>query len=399
MNILYITSRVPYPLVDGARIVMYQLLVAMNRLGHKVTLVAVDEEGVDANPLRRLADVHVVGINRQSRLVGAIRTLFNERPYSQVKRDRREVYDLIDRLSLSVSFDMIIADQAHVAQYGAYVKKRLGIPYILRSHNIEYEIYRRHVPTIGNPLLRRYVRLQAGRWERFEMSQHRLADAAIAITQRDAEHLAAIAPHVPVTCIPAAVDLSAFPFYDPIERDELSVVLLGNMSWPPNRNSLLWFVNDILPTVWREIPNVVVHIVGDGAPKDELPREGDTFRIHGRVESIAPFYARTTVGLIPLNVGGGMRVKILEMMSSGLPVIATTLGAEGNIAIPGVHFLKADTPDDFAQSLVGLLRSRDRQRDLALAARALVKAEYSLDRIFERLDSVVCELAVRRKHA
>lgn len=399
MNILHITSRVPYPLVDGARIVMHQLLVAMKRSGHAVTLVAIDEEGVNAEPLHGLADVHVVRIQPQSRIIGALGTMFDERPYSQARRDAREAYSLIDRLVRSRHFDLVIADQAHVAQYGWYVKEKYEIPYILRSHNIEHEIYRRHVSTIRNPLLRRYVRLQMERWRRFETLQHQRADAAIAITQRDADQLAAIAPGVPVTCIPASVDLASFPFHDPMGRDDCSVVLIGNMSWPPNRNSLLWFVHDILPLLRREVPEVVVHVVGEGVPRAELPQACDTFRIHGRVDSISPFYETTTVGLIPLNVGGGMRVKMVEMMSSGLPVVATSLGAEGNMAVPDVHYLRGDSPAEFAASLAGLLRSKERQRELAIAARAFVEATYSLDHISVRLEALLKELYLGRVHA
>lgn len=398
MNILDITSRVPYPLIDGARIVMHQLLVALNRSGHRVTLVAIDEDGLAGEELSALADLHVVQIPRYSQLRGVVTTIMSQGPFAQARKDRPVVYETIDRLVATGSFDLVIADQAHIAQYGSYVKTRYGIPYLLRSHNVEHEIYRRHLATVRNPLVRAYIMLQAYRWNRFECEQHRLADASIAITDRDSKAFARIAPGVPVATVPAAVDLSSFHYHDPEHRDQCSVVLLGNMAWPPNRDSLLWFVRSILPLIRRDFPQVVVHVVGACPPNDDLPVVSDQFHLHGRVESVHHFYSTIAVGVIPLIVGGGMRVKMVEMMASGLPVVATSIGAEGNLARPGDHYLSADGAQAFATNVIRLLRSMDERKRLARAARAFVEREYSLDRIASNVDNIVTTVAGRRAH-
>lgn len=399
MRILHIASRVPYPLIDGARIVMHQLIVALVRLGHDVTVVAVDDQKVDAEPLRRIVDLHVEQIPVRPRAIGALGSLFSDRPFSQVRRDRSNVYTLLDHLHARKPFGVVIADQAHIAQYGAYVKQRYGIPYILRSHNVEHEIYRRHLSTVTNWLMRRYVAMQTMRWERFERSQHAMADYCLAITDRDAETIARFAPDVPVATIPAAVDLCAFPYHDPDERESDSVVLLGNMGWPPNRNAVLWFTEQVLPHLRRSRPSTVVHLIGENPPVDELPAQSETFRIHGRVDSIAPFYSRVAVGLVPLNVGGGMRVKMLEMMASGLPVVATRLGAEGNRAEAGRHYLSADTPDAFAGEVVRLLTHPGLRSELARSARAFVEDAYSLDSIAGRIEEILHHLVEKRINA
>ena len=189
MKILDITSRLPYPLIDGARIVMYQLVYGLASRGHELHVVAVDDEMTDPGPMREFSHVHVVPISNPPRAVGALKTLFNPRPYTQQKLERREVYDLLDRLQREVGFDAVYADQAHIAQYGAYMKRKYGLPYVLRCHNIEHEIYRRHLSTIGNPLMRVYVGMQLARWIRFEEEQMRLADACVAITRRDGQLL------------------------------------------------------------------------------------------------------------------------------------------------------------------------------------------------------------------
>jgi len=391
MKILDITSRLPYPLIDGARICMYQLVDGLASQGHMVHVVAIDEEMADPGPLRDVAQVHVVPLKNAPRVFGAFATLLSPNPYTQLKRDRREVYELLDELQGRERFDAVIADQAHIAQYGAYMKRKYGLPYVLRCHNIEHEIYERHVATLKNPAMRFYVDLQARRWARFEREQLREADACVAITERDRGAIARMAPGVPVVTIPAAVDLRAFPYHDPSEREGNSMIMLGNMAWPPNRNSVLWFTREILPLILEKRPDVVCYVVGDNPPREELPPASENLRIEGRVPSIAPYYARVAIGLIPLNVGGGMRVKMVEMMASGMPIVSTRQGAEGNEAVPGEHYLQGNTPAGFAAAVVRLLEDAAERERLARAARSFVADRYSVERTSKRLETVMLE--------
>ena len=398
MKILDITSRLPYPLIDGARICMYQLVYGLASQGHQLHVVAIDEEMTDPGPLGEFSSVHIVPLANAPKALGALATLFDPYPYTQLKRDRKEVYQLLDRLQAAERFDVVVADQAHIAQYGAYMKQRYGLPYILRCHNIEHEIYERHIRTVRNPAMRFYVDLQARRWDRFEGEQMRLADACVAITRRDEHAIREMAPGVPTETIPAAVDLSAFPYHDPAGRDENSMIMLGNMGWPPNRNSVLWFAGEILPLILERRPDAVCYIVGDNPPIAQLPPASENLRIEGRVPSIAPYYSRVTVGLIPLNVGGGMRVKMVEMMASGMPIVSTGQGAEGNDAVPGEHYLRGDTPREFADAVVRLLDDRAEQIRLARAAQSFVSDHYSLEQTSKRLERVMLDAIARNNN-
>lgn len=395
MKILDIASRLPYPLTDGGRICMFQAVQGLATLGHEVHVVAVDEESTDPGPLADFAEVHVVKIPPRARAVGALRTLFNPRPYSQAKRDLPEVYDLLDRLQKKVGFDVVHADEIHIAQYGAAMKRKYGLPYMLRCHNIEYEIYRRHTDTVSNPLMRPYLELQTRRWERFEREQLSLADACAAITRRDAEMIRRWVPEAHVRVIPAAVDLDRFPFVPVERREEHSIIILGNMQWPPNRDAAIWFGREIFPLILREIPDVVCYLVGDNPPLQQLPPATEHFRIEGRADSIRPYYDRVAVGLIPLRVGGGMRVKMVEMMGSGLPVVSTSQGAEGNDALPDEHYLLADDPAAFAAATVRLLRDRAERERLSAAAYEFTLGHYSLDQVSRNLEGLLTDVIER----
>lgn len=390
MKVLGITSRLPWPPTDGARICMYHAVTGLAARGHELHLVA-PEEGAgphDLGDVPDMAKVYPVPHRPLPRVLGAALTLFDARPYTQIRKDVPQIYRLLDELVRKEKFDVVYADQSHIAQYGAYVKERYGLPYLFRSHNVEHEIWRRHTDTVRNPLMRLYLESQYRKWRRFEIEQMAKADVCAAITDRDAETIRRLVPGLHVETIPAAVDLERFAFTDADRREGNSVIVLGGMNWAPNRDAAIWFSNEILPLVRREVPDVLCYLVGGDPPLASLPEPDDHFRIEGYVDDILAYYRRVAVGVIPLRVGGGMRVKMVEMMSCGIPIVSTSIGAEGNLARPGEEYLRADTPEEFAAAVVRLLKDKNERRRLSEAGRAFAEKEYSVEEIgrrFERL--------------
>lgn len=391
MKVLGIASRLPWPPTDGARICMYHAVTGLAERGHEVHIVAPEEGGMPdgTGDLESYARLHIVPFSPLPRAVGAGLTLMNSNPYTQLRKDLPEVYQLLDRLQEEIGFDVLYADQSHIAQYGSYMKEKYGLPYLFRSHNVEHEIWRRHTDRVRNPLMRLYLESQYKKWKRFEIGQMKKADVIASITDRDADTIRTLVPGVPVETIPAAVDLQRFTFHAPEEREEKSVILLGGMNWAPNRDAAIWFANDILPLIHREMPDVVCHLVGSDPPMSALPPSTDLFRIEGYVKDILPYYRNVALGLIPLRVGGGMRVKMVEMMASGLPIISTSIGAEGNQAVPGEHYIKADSAESFASAVVKLLREKSERERLSRAGRAFIEDNYSVQEIGRRFEALL----------
>jgi polysaccharide biosynthesis protein PslH len=395
MNILHISSKLPWPLIDGARICMYRTVEGLAALGHEIQLLCFDEQYQDPGPLADMARVEVVPLSVRPNAVGALLTLGSRRPYTQLKREVAAAYPLLDRLHAERRFDVVLADEIHIASYGAYMKRRHGLPYLLRTHNVEYEIYRRHTDTVGNPLMRAYLELQTARWRRFEVEQFAYADALAAITSRDREMIEAMAPGCLVRTVPAAVDLASFPFSGVEGRESTTMVMLGDMKWPPNRDAALWFTREILPLIIAEIPEATLYLLGGNPPIAQLPPASANLRIEGRVPEVAPYFERAALGLIPLRVGGGMRVKMIEMMSAGMPIVSTSQGAEGNEATDGVHYVRADDARSFADAVIGLLRDREARQRLAAAGRAFVEERYALDVVARSLEALLHEATDR----
>ncbi len=171
-------------------------------------------------------------------------------------------------------------------------------------------------------------------------------------------------------------------------RDPATLVMVGTMGYAPNVDAATWFLREILPRVVRTVPDVRLYLVGDdprGALRDV--HDGQRIVVTGRVDDVTPYVSRAAVSLAPLRVGGGTRIKILEALALGTPVVSTTLGAEGLEAVAGRHLCIADTPAAFASDVSRLLRDPSAREPLARAGRALVAERYTWDAIGARLEA------------
>ena len=164
-----------------------------------------------------------------------------------------------------------------------------------------------------------------------------------------------------------------------------SLVFTGSMDWLPNEDAILYFVDAILPLIKQQCPEVSLEVVGRSPSRklQALAEAEKSIRLTGWVEDIRPFVARSSVCIVPLRIGGGTRLKIFEAMAMNKAVVSTSVGAEGLPVRPGENILLADAPQDFADSVVSLLRDPNQRRRLGTAARALVQESYGWPRVAE----------------
>jgi glycosyltransferase involved in cell wall biosynthesis len=195
--------------------------------------------------------------------------------------------------------------------------------------------------------------------------------------------------------IPTGVDVD---YFQPMLVEELanSLVFTGSMDWLPNEDAILYFVDAILPLIKQQLPAVSLEVVGR-SPSRKLQALAETeksVRLTGWVEDIRPFVARGAACIVPLRIGGGTRLKIFEAMAMKKAVISTSVGAEGLPVSSGENILLADTPNDFADSVVSLLRDPSRRQRLGTAARTLVQENYSWPRVAETFARTLHEAAI-----
>jgi glycosyltransferase involved in cell wall biosynthesis len=197
-------------------------------------------------------------------------------------------------------------------------------------------------------------------------------------SEQDAARVAAVVPEARVEVVPNAVDPEHFLPRDADPRpDGRTIVFFGAINYFPNTDGILFFLREVWPLVSSSLPGTRLEIVGPRPPPSVLAHRGPTVEVTGFVEDLRPYLSRASVAVVPLRLGGGTRLKIVEAMAMGKAIVSTSLGAEGIDVRPGVDLLLEDDPRRFADAVVRVLRDRELAVRLGASAREVVVARYS----------------------
>jgi sugar transferase (PEP-CTERM/EpsH1 system associated) len=259
------------------------------------------------------------------------------------------------------------------------------VPLALTHHNVESQLMRRRAEHERGTLQRRYAKLQAERLARFEARTCSRFGINIAVSDADAETLRRACPAARTVVVPNGVDTDYFtPRSD---GDAPTLIFTGGMNMFANRDAVEWFLGDVWQLVRARVPGARFVAIGQRpSPRLlEAAAADPAIEVPGHVPDVRPWVARAVVYVVPMRVGGGTRLKVLDAMAQGKALVSTSLGVEGIEAEDGKHFVRADTAEEFADRVVELLQNPRRRRELAAAARARVEERYAWPVIGRRL--------------
>jgi sugar transferase (PEP-CTERM/EpsH1 system associated) len=305
--------------------------------------------------------------------------LFSSDPYNITKYCRPEVSRKLEALLGQEKFDVILCDFLAAA---GVIPWDWPTPKVLFTHNVEAMIWRRHYEVAGNAMWKAVSWWEFRRTEAAERRYLRLADHVLTVSEADRDAFSPVVNSERLTVIPTGVDVD---YFQPMAVDEApnSLVFVGSMDWLPNEDAVLYFADAILPMIKQQCPEVSIDVVGRNPSRklQALAEREQSIRLTGRVEDVRPFVARSSICIVPLRIGGGTRLKIFEAMAMGKAVASTSIGAEGLPVQPGENIVIADAPNDFANSVISLLRNSNERRRLGAAARVLVEENYSWKKV------------------
>ena len=272
---------------------------------------------------------------------------------------------------------------------------RTTTPVVLFEHNVEYMIWKRLHEVEKRPARRALLGLEWRKMRQYEARACARASLTVAVSEADRALLAANAPSADIRAIGTGVDTTDFHPNGAVEAPA-SLVFTGSMDWYPNEDAIMYFIAEILPELRREVPGLSLAVVGrDPAERLRAACAAAGVQVTGTVADVRPHVAEAAVYVVPLRIGGGTRLKIFEALAMGKAVVSTRVGAEGLPIVPGEHFLQADSPADFTQAVVTLLKDPDRRRALGQAGRRLVEERYSWTQVTRQFE-VHCEEVVAR---
>lgn len=383
---LFITNLLPYPLDNGGKIKTYHTLSVLIDL-FEIDLLCFIEDKSDRKYIR---DIKRLGISVNVVLKRlrhtqtpfllcweVLKSFITKYPYIVSKYSSPEMRRIVAGKLTEKRYHTIYIDHLPLFQYVPDDNHKKTIFVILDQHNLEYEIIRRRMDVTKNVLTKLLLHLEYLKVVRYEKESCMKADLTLAITKRDLSLIDRMTENR-ARCVIA-------PFYvediSPVLHDKSfkkkTILFLGTMSWFPNEDAVTWFFHNVFKKYHLDIKGWRFLIVGNSPGKTILDLRSDSVCITGYVDNLRPYIDDSLLSVVPMRIGGGMRIKVLDLFSFGIPVISTNIGCEGIPVSNGKHILIADTPLEFKHSIESIYHDTELRQSLVNNALSFVKSHYS----------------------
>lgn len=365
MEILILTNKMPYPPTDGGSIATLAMIKEFRDQGVGVTVLAMntfkhnfDPENLPEN-LKENIEWHACYVDTRIKAPELlINLIFSQLPYNAKRFISKTYKTRLKQILLAKRFDIVQLEGLYLYPYISTIRKYSDALVAFRAHNIEQEIWKRTVRNSSPSLQRVYSRIISLRMQRMEKRSLKKFDLLVPITERDAHIFDFLGNQAPYYVAPVGINPSEFDISPTIAPKSRSLFFIGSLDWMPNREGLIWFINRVWGRVLETCPDAEFHIAGRNAPKDfihQINRKNITF--HGQVDDAKIFASNHNIMVVPLLTGSGMRVKIIEGMALGKPIVATMVAAEGIQVENHQDIILALDEREFAEGVIQLLTS------------------------------------------
>jgi len=391
MRVLYFSPRICWPTISGAHLRDYYFARQLAQQAQLTYVGLVNEDSQIAadrmrDKLGNGAEVIALRRDKSYKRANIVRGFLGPTPLNVLNFTSAAVTQEVERIFAERSFDVVQIESMHLIAYARRIRQIApNARLILDWHNIESEILSRFAENDRNPLRALYARRTAGLSKNVETELLRLCHAHTVCSEREREMLRARVPQARIEVVGNGVDCEYFADVPAAAGGRRDVLFMGRMDYHANIDAALYFAREIWPLVRQRRPELRLTIVGAQPPNAILGLRAPDVVITGTVDDVRPFYRSALVSVVPLRVGGGTRLKVLEAMAAGTPVVSTTLGAEGLATAPGKNILIADTPEEMADAIVSLQAESPQWNELAANGGRLVQEKYDWSVVGEAL--------------
>lgn len=390
MKVLVLDEWIPYPLISGKRLRSYNLLARAARR-HDITYLCFADPSGEEDARRQIKSlgIRLATLPRKNPFVPkyrlyslALANLFSPMPLVMRKHFREDYLARLNQLVREENFDLVHCEWTH---YGVYATRLQGLPLFLSSHNIEAMPWQRLYQHEKNPIRRAFLRLEWQKMLKLEDAVCRKFDHIGTVSEDDRQKFETLYGCESITIIPNGIDVNYYSLVRP-NFTEKALVFSASFDTFVNQDAVAYFMESIFPKVLERDSKVSVIFLGKDPPSLLQKYAGERVVFTGTVEDVRPHLSRSAICVVPVRVAGGSRIKILEAMAAGLPVVSTPEGAEGLEVVPGEHVLIARTADEFGKCVIQLLNDRSLVESLTVKARGLVRDRYDWEGIAPLLE-------------
>ncbi|MCH8494537.1 MAG: glycosyltransferase [Balneolales bacterium] len=391
MKVLYLIPYSPANPTFGGALRIFHLLSHLHK-NHDVTVAgfsSAEEETALIDHFPRLAGkTHFVDHPYTERFLrwSLIKSLFTVHSHWHQSTRSKEFQQRLNQLLKNEKFDVIQSEFPVMAMfnYGTSAVK------VVDAHNVEYDNFKR-MAKVKNPIRKLFFHLEAYKFRREEIAVCAKQDGLLVTSERDISVFNQTVPKVQKYLIPNGVDTNYFrPFKT--KPDPHSMVFVGMMKYVPNHDGINYFLDEVFPKILEKTPDATITIVGKNPPQSILNRANKNIIVTGFVEDTRPYIEKSAVYVVPLRMGGGTRLKIMEAMAVKKPIVSTSIGCEGIDVVHGKSILIADSPDDFANRVLQLFQEPELTNELTKGGYELVEHRYKWESIGDQMDQAYQEL-------
>jgi glycosyltransferase involved in cell wall biosynthesis len=365
MKILQVTNKVPYPVKDGGAIACMNLARGFSLLGHKVTILAMKtvKHPITLNEIpesvKELAEFRLVNVPARISPVSALLNLvFSGKPYNATRFISGTFAQELKKILQENEFDVIQLEGLYVCPYIPLIRENSKAKIIYRAHNIEHEIWSR-TAIMAHGFEKYYLRNLSKRIKKFEVQTLNKYDLLVPITGRDGAILDKLGNKMPSHISQTGIDSSVLiPNSKNLKHPTLFHI--GSLEWSPNQEGLIWFFDNCWDSIHEKYPDLQFFIAGRNAPvwfQKMMNLPNVVFK--GEVADAYEFMNSKSIMVVPLFSGSGMRIKIIEGMALGKPIVTTPVGTEGISTTSGENIVVINDAEGFVQSISDLIENRE----------------------------------------
>lgn len=397
LKILHISPNFPFPPDDGGRIVIYNSYKYLKAAGNHINFICLSKENIAEKYIRQFdIDSHPevyedTSISSYWRIISCLvlgKSYFINKFFSQ-----KFLSVLTERITAS-DYDVLHFEGLHMVPYVVQIRKKFPeARIVVRLHNIESQIFRRFSKNTENIFLKSFFKRESKLITEIETWLYENIPNVVFISEEDRNNsLINKYNNSNSYVLSAGVDSEYFAGLD--NSKPRSLLYLGSMDWKPNEDAVIWFIEKVYEKLLIQFPDLKFYIVGKNPSARLKAMANENIIITGRVDDVRPYIKETSISVIPIRVGGGMRVKILELMASGKPIVTSTIGAEGICYTRNKDIMIADTENEFISVLSELLNNPERLKKIGENARITVVNHYSWNSIISQYEKYLRDVKI-----
>jgi glycosyltransferase involved in cell wall biosynthesis len=386
MYILILGNRFPWPLHDGGAIATFQMMKALAFEGHVISYFSYNTKKhfVDEKTLLErfsFCKYYPQELDASVTPLGALKNLFSNRSFHLQRYENEQTNENLAKLLKSESFDIVHIEGLYSAGFLKTVRKCFKGHVSYRSHNIESQIWERLADETSNGVKKFYLKLQSKRLKREEELFWQQVDSIIPIAPDDAKAISLKVNKPMFTYLPGI----QIGLIEEVQLQPFQLFHIGSMEWMANIQGVEWFLQKVWPLVKSKVPQIEFHIAGKGLdPLDPRIFQSGVYN-HGEVENAKTFMLNHGICVVPVVAGSGIRMKLIEAMSMGIPCVSTKIGVQGIAAENHVHLEIAETAVEMAQAIVNMVEKWKDTVKMGQRAQKLMLQHHNLQKNTQEL--------------